>query len=183
MKGINRFDCDPPHFSYLSQINQGSFTPSSEAMVEKTLLEFSATNINNIRIGPAIGHEDLFSGKVHEDASAHLQNYLEKGTTISIKDIPKETILRRLFPFSLKRRARQWFYSNEINTWEECSTTFLSKFFPTGKTNELCGKITNFQQQKGESIPEASERLQEYISDCPRHGIIEWMLLQSFYHG
>jgi hypothetical protein len=33
----------------LSQINQGSFTPSSEAMAEKTLLEFSAPNINNTR--------------------------------------------------------------------------------------------------------------------------------------
>ena len=165
-------------------------------MAEKTLLEFSAPNINNIRIGPTIDHEfelkpslinmvqaDLFSGKVHEDASAHLQNFLEKGTTISIKDIPKETILLRLFPFSLKGRARQWFYSNEINTWEECSTTFLSKFFPTGKTNALRGKITNFQQQKGESIPEAWEHLQEYISDCPHHEIKEWMLLQSFYHG
>jgi hypothetical protein len=114
---------------------------------------------------------DLFSGKVHEDASAHLQNFLEKGATILIKDIPKETILLRLFSFSPKGRARQWLYSNEINTWEECSTTFLSKFFPTGKTNALRGKITNFQQQKGESIPEAWEHLQEYISDCPYHGI------------
>jgi hypothetical protein len=107
---------------------------------------------------------------------------LEKGTTISIKDIPEEAILLRLFPFPHKGRARQWFYSNEINTWEECSTTFLSKLFPTRKTNALCGKITNFQQQKGESIPEAWERLQEYISDCPHRGIKEWMLLQSFYH-
>jgi hypothetical protein len=41
----------------LSQINQGSFTPSSEAMAEKTLLEFYAPNINNIRIGPTINHE------------------------------------------------------------------------------------------------------------------------------
>jgi hypothetical protein len=82
----------------------------------------------------------LFSGMVHEDANAHLQNFLEKGATISIKDIPTETILLRLFPFSVKGRARQWFYSNEINTWEECSTTFLSKFFPTGKTNALRGK-------------------------------------------
>jgi hypothetical protein len=49
---------------------------------------------------------DLFNGKVHEDASAHLQNVLEKATTISIKDIPKETILLLLFPFPLKGRAR-----------------------------------------------------------------------------
>jgi hypothetical protein len=79
------------------------------------LLEFSAPNINNIRIGPTIDHEfelkpglinlvqdDLYTGKVHEDASTHLQNFLEKGTTISIKDIPKEMILLCLFPFSPK---------------------------------------------------------------------------------
>jgi hypothetical protein len=41
----------------LSQINQGSFTPSSEAMAEKMLLEFSAPNINDIRIGPTIDHD------------------------------------------------------------------------------------------------------------------------------
>jgi hypothetical protein len=51
------FDCDSPHFDYLSQINQGSFTPSSEAMAEKTLLEFSAPNINNICFGQTIDHE------------------------------------------------------------------------------------------------------------------------------
>jgi hypothetical protein len=103
LKDINRFDSDSPHFNYLSQINQESFTPSFEAIAEKTLLGFSAPNINNIRIGPIIDHEfelksslinmvqaDLFSGKVHEDASAHLQNFLEKGTTISIKDIPRK---------------------------------------------------------------------------------------------
>jgi hypothetical protein len=69
------FDCDSPHFNYLSQINHESFTPSSEAMAEKMLLEFSAPNINNIRIGSTIDHEfelktglinkvqaDLFSG-------------------------------------------------------------------------------------------------------------------------
>jgi hypothetical protein len=113
----------------LSQINQGSFAPSSEFMAKKTLLEFFAPNINSIRIGPTIHHElelkpslinmvqaDLFSGKVHEDASTHLQNFLEEGATISIKDISKETILLHLFPFSLKGKARQWFYSNEMNT-------------------------------------------------------------------
>jgi hypothetical protein len=31
----------------------------------------------------------------------HLQNFLEIGSTISIKNIPMDTILLRLFPFSL----------------------------------------------------------------------------------
>jgi hypothetical protein len=65
----------------LSQINQGSFTPSFEAMAEKMLLEFSAPNINNICLGPTINHEfelkpslinmvqaDLFSGNMKMQA-------------------------------------------------------------------------------------------------------------------
>ena len=34
-----------------------------------------------------------------------------------------------------------------------------------------------------ESIPEAWERLQEYILSCPHHGMDEWLVLQSFYNG
>jgi hypothetical protein len=54
------------------------------------------------------------------------------------------------------------------------------KVFPTGKTNALRGKITNCQQQKGESIPEAWERLQEYVSDCPHHRIKKWCSYKAF---
>jgi hypothetical protein len=42
----------------LSQNNQGIFTRSSEAKAKKTLLEFSAPNINNIHIGPTIDLEN-----------------------------------------------------------------------------------------------------------------------------
>jgi hypothetical protein len=34
-----------------------------------------------------------------------------------------------------------------------------------------------------ESIPEAWERLQEYILAYPHHGMDEWLVLQSFYNG
>jgi len=81
-------------------------------------------------------------------------------------------------------RAKQWFYTNKdyINTWAKCSKAFLAKLFPIGKTNALRGKISNFQQQKGETILEAWEHFQEYISDCPHHGMEDWLLMQGFYH-
>ena len=62
-----------------------------------------------------------------------------------------------LFPFSLPRKAKQWFYKNKeaISMWDKCSTAFLAKFFPLGKTNALHGKISSFQQTGMESIPEA----------------------------
>ena len=67
--------------------------------------------------------------------------------------------------------------------WDKCSVVFLAKFFPLGKTNALRGRISSFQQTGMESIPEAWERLQEYILACPHHGMDEWLVLQSFYNG
>ena len=60
---------------------------------------------------------------------------------------------------------------------------FLAKFFPLGKTNALRGRISSFQQTGMESIPEAWERLQEYILACPHYGMDKWLVLQSFYNG
>jgi hypothetical protein len=90
-----------------------------------------------------------------------------------------------LFPFSLLGKVNQWFYSNKeaVSTWEKCSNAFLAKFFPLGKTNALRNKIFGFQQLTDETITEAWERLLDYISACPHHGMEEWFNIQSFYHG
>ena len=106
-----------------------------------------------------------FCGLPSEDANAHLQHFLELCDTIVIKDIAPESIRLRLFPFSQVLKTKQLFYKDKevVNTWEKCSTTFLAKFFPMGKTNALRGRISNLQHNAMESIPEAWERLQEYI--------------------
>jgi hypothetical protein len=91
-------------------------------MVEKTLREFSAPSTENIHVGPELDTEDhdyelkpslismvqaiTFSGKKNEDASAHLQNFLEIYSTIVIKNISQEVMLLRLFPFSLDGRDK-----------------------------------------------------------------------------
>ena len=120
-----------------------------------------------------------FCGKPNEDANAHLQNFLELCKTVTIRGVTTDTIRLRLFPFSLLGKAKQWFYQNKeaVSTWDKCSTAFLAKFFPLGKTNTLRGRISSFQQIEMESIPEAWERLQEYILACPHHGMDEWLML------
>ena len=133
-------------------------------MADNTLREFSAPSTENIRTGPTLKTDNLefelkpslinmvqatpFSGKAYEDASAHLQNFLEISSTITIKDVAQDIILLCLFPLSLVGRAKQWFYTNKdnINTWARCSKAFLAKCFPIGKTNALSRKICNFQQ-------------------------------------
>ena len=90
----------------------------------------------------------------------------------------------RLFPFSLLGKAKTWFYSNKeaFTTWEACSNAFLAKYFSVGKTNALQNRISDIQQLLDETIPEAWERLQEYIQACPHHGMEEWLIIQNFFH-
>ena len=98
-----------------------------------------------------------FCGKPNEDANAHLQNFLELCKTVTIQGVTANAIRLRLFPFSLLGKAKQWVYQNKeaVSTWDKCSTVFLAKFFPLGKTNALRGRISSFQQTGMESIPEA----------------------------
>jgi hypothetical protein len=70
-----------------------------------------------------------------------------------------------------------------MSTWEKCSNAFLAKFFPLGETNALRNKSSRFQQLTDETITEAWEHLQNDISACPHHGMEEWFIIPSFYHG
>ena len=144
-------------------------------MTDKILREFSAPTTTNIRTGPNVNVGDdefelkpalinmvqasQFCGKAHEDASVHLQHFLEIYSTFTIKGLTRDAILLRLFPFSLLGKAKQWFYANKDRntTWDNCSTAFLEKFFLAGKSSTLHGRILSFQQQHDESIPEAWE--------------------------
>ena len=94
-----------------------------------------------------VGAGQPFCGKTNEDASTHLQQFLELYSTFIIKGVSQDAIRLHLFPFSLLGREKQWFYANKaaVDTWDKCAKAFLSKFFPTGKTNALRGWISNFQ--------------------------------------
>ena len=98
-------------------------------MANKSLREFSAPTTANIRTGPITDVEEngfelkpalinmvqanQFCGKAHEDASAHLQHFLEICSTFTIKGVTKDAILLRLFPFSLLGKGKQWFYADK----------------------------------------------------------------------
>ena len=106
-----------------------SLTPEFEAMANRTLREFSAPTTANIHTRPTVNVGDngfklkpalinmvqasQFCGKAHEDASAHLQHFLEICSTFTIKGVTKGAILLRLFPFSLLGKGKQWFYADK----------------------------------------------------------------------
>ena len=58
-----------------------------------------------------------------------------------------ELMRLKLFPFTLKDKAKLWFNSlrpQSIRSWLELQTTFLKKFFPTHHISGLKRQITNF---------------------------------------
>jgi len=115
-------------------------------MVQKSIADFSAPSTTNVATGNQFNLGDatfelkptlinmvqanLFCGKPHEDANAHLQHFLEVCGTFTIKGVIGDAIRLCLFPFFLLRKAKQWFYANkdEATTWERCANVFLKKF-------------------------------------------------------
>ena len=97
-------------------------------MAQKTLRDYSTPSANQVPTGPEVntGGENLeiktglimmvqaspFCGKANEDASAHLQQFLDLCSTFVIKRVSQDAIWLLLFPFSLLGRAKQWFYAN-----------------------------------------------------------------------
>ena len=87
------------------------------AMPQKTLRDYSAQSANQVPTGPEVntGRENFeiktglitmvqaspFCGKANEDASAHLQQFLELCSTFVIKGVSQDAIRLHLFPFSL----------------------------------------------------------------------------------
>jgi hypothetical protein len=167
----------------------------------KCINDFSALSSSNVRTEPEMNIRDAsfelkpalinmvqqipFCGKASKDANAHLQHFFEICSTFTIRGVTQDAVCLRLFPFSLLGKVKQWFYSNKeaVSTWEKCSNAFLVKYFSLSKTNALRNKISTFQQLMDETIAEAWERLQDYISVGPHHAMEEWFIIQSFYHG
>ena len=100
--------------------------PSTTTEMAKSLRDYSTPAVANVPIGPAVNtgtrNFELRTGLImmveanelcglpNEDASAHLQHFLELCDTIVIKDIAPASIRLCLFPFSLTGKAKPWFY-------------------------------------------------------------------------
>ena len=153
-----------------SEVDPASFVPSASTSManhaEKTLREYSAPSADQVPTGPVIKNRNgnfeiktglitmvqasTFYGKPNEDASAHLQQFLELCSTFTIRGVEEDAIRLRLFPFSILGKAKQWFYANrtEINTWAKCSAAFLTNSFRWAKPMSFGGKFQVSSRQQ-----------------------------------
>ncbi|KAL5550767.1 hypothetical protein UlMin_000943 [Ulmus minor] len=144
---------------------------------------------NNFEIKPSfikMVQANQFGGMSKDDPNAHISSFLEVCDLCKINGVSEDAVRLRVFPFSLRDRAKEWLNSlppGSITTWNELVQKFLSKFFPPAKTTKLRNEITSFTQYDQESLYEAWERFKEMLRKCPHHGIPIWLQVSTFYNG
>jgi hypothetical protein len=102
------------------------------------------------------------------------------------KDVDGDITKLKLFPFSLKGRAKDWLLSlprNSIGSWVKCKDAFIGKYYPPAKIISLISDIMKFKQFDNEHVAQAWERMKSLIKNCPTHGLTIWMIIQTFYAG
>ncbi|KAK1554499.1 hypothetical protein Q3G72_013132 [Acer saccharum] len=113
-----------------------------------------------------------FYGKSGEDPHIHIKEFYAVCTTLTNGGVNDERVRLRLFPFSLKDKAKEWLYSLPsgcIRTWVDLAAKFLSKFFPAQRTNKIRKEIMRVQQPDGEPFHEYWERYQRLLNLCLHH--------------
>jgi hypothetical protein len=72
--------------------------------------------------------KEQFSGASSDDAAAHLNNFVELCEMQKYKDVDGNIIKLKLFPYSLRARAKDWLLSlprNNIDSWDKCKDALL----------------------------------------------------------
>ena len=100
--------------------------------------------------------------------------------------VSNDVIHLRLFPFTLKDRAKVWLNSQPpalIITWDNLARGFLAKYFPPATIAKIVKDITTFQQFENESLCDAWERFKELQRSFSYHGLPKDVLIHTFYNG
>ena len=98
----------------------------------------------------------------------------------------QDALRLRIFPYSLRDRARAWLNSlplDSITTWNDLADKFLMKYFPLIKNVKLRNEITSFHQLEDQSLCNAWERFKELPRRCLHHGIPCCVQLETIYNG
>jgi hypothetical protein len=132
-----------------------------------------APKANFYEIKPALLNlvmKEQFSGVSTDVAAAHLNNFVELCEMQKYKDVDGDIIKLKLFPFSLRGRAKDWLLSlprNSIDSWVKCKDAFIGKYYPPAKIISLRSDIIKFKQFDNVHVAQAWERMKSLIQNCP----------------
>jgi hypothetical protein len=127
-----------------------------------------------------------FCGTKNESAMEHM-NELSTLSNLFSDDINLRTyFVAKIFPFSLRDAAKTWFNnlsSGSINSPIALVNAFFQKYFPASAQHAALQKIFDFEQGKGEILPESWGRFCSLIRALPKEPLPKNELLDIFNNG
>ena len=161
LKGILIFQKSTPLRSWVKLNHMAlrdHYLPTTHPPPPPTCLKLPDIMAAHYEIKPSIMQSlPYFLGLSNENRCNFLNEFLAICSTIKLTGFTEDALRMRLFPFSLKERAKHWFNSlspNSIASWAELQQEFLKKYFPIGKTNDIRRAITSISQYEGEKFHE-----------------------------
>ena len=129
-----------------------------------------------------LGLLPTFHGLPSEDPYRHVDEFSQVCEFNQFHNVPSETAKMRFFPFTLKERAKEWFFTlgREFDSWRDMEDTFSDKYYSVGKTSAMRRAIREFSQGPGEVFYEVWERLSNLLRQCLHHGIPKHEITQFF---
>ena len=104
--------------------------------------------------------------------------------TFNDQNCPEDVIRLKLFPFSLKDKAKTWLLSlrpRSVTSWHDMQAQFLKKFFPAQLTQGYRTQIMTFKPKENETFYQCWERYKDLLNACPHHGFEKWRTVCIFY--
>ena len=130
--------------------------------------------------------DQSFLGEDDENPYSYLNELEQTCACLCIAGMSDQTLWWKLFPFSLKGRAKHWYkltIGSRQGDWEALCSSFCLHFFPISRVVSLHLEVLSFKQEEKESLGMAWECFNALINTSPDLVIQDHILLQHFYMG
>ena len=96
-----------------------------------------------------------FSGKEDENPYLHIRDFEQTCDCLRIEGISDKTLRWKLFPFSLRGEARQWYsqkVSQQRGEWGVLRANFCLDFYSLDRIADLRLEVLSFKQKDNETL-------------------------------
>ena len=127
-----------------------------------------------------------FLGEGDENPYLHIRDFEKTCDCLRIEGISNETLYWKIFPFSLKGKARQWYnraIGKQQGDWRSLCSNFCLDFYPISQIIDLRVKVLIIKQESKESLASAWNRFTTLLASDLDLSLPDPILLQHFYKG
>ena len=127
-----------------------------------------------------------FSGKEDENPYLHIRDFEQTCDCLRIEGISDKTLRWKLFPFSLRGEARQWYsqkVSQQQGEWGVLRANFCLDFYSLDRIADLRLEVLSFKQKDNETLGKSWKRFSDLLESGPNLNLEDPVLLFHFFRG